>query len=219
MTGWTPSAFATATASETAPGLTATPAALGAALERLRGAEAVSLPILSAAARRSLRAAAAGLPYRAATPVVGEGARRVHQDFELTVAFTPGDPFERLAAAFGDLVARAAARLTPNPLSGGFVFNDLILQRYPAGAGGITPHRDHLKYRELVALISLAGQGRFTLSADRAGAGAREVPLAPGSALLMVAPGFAGGSRRPFHALADITQERYSLGLRYAAQG
>ena len=69
-----------------------------------------------------------------------------------------------------------------------------------------------------MALISLSGSGRFTLSADRAGRSPREVPIEPGSALLMVAPGFAGDRRRPFHALDRITRERYSLGLRYLCE-
>ena len=192
--------------------------ALSAALQQLRSEAAVSLPVLSEATRASLLSAAKVLPYRPGTAVIGEGDRRVYQDFSLSVAFQADDIFHRFATAFGRIVTRAAQALSPTPLSAGFRFNDLILQHYQVGAAGITPHRDHITYRELVALISLSGSGRFTLCDDRAGTGARRVPIPPGSALLMVAPGFDGRRDRPFHALTDITQERYSLGLRYLMQ-
>ncbi len=201
-----------------APWLSVAAVDMAPALARLRRQDAVSLDVLTEDGRLSLLRAAERLPYRAATPVIGEGDRKVYQDFSLSVAFEPDDLFHRFAKAFGRLVAQAAHSSSPVPLGAAFCFNDLILQRYPVGAGGITPHRDHIKYRELVALISLSGSGRFILSADRAGADPREVPIPQGSALLMVAPGFAGRRDRPFHALSDITQERYSLGLRYVKE-
>ena len=112
-------------------------------------------------------------------------------------------------------LADAARRIEPNPLPHGFRINDLILQRYAPGSRGITPHRDHLRYRGLVALLVVSGDGRFCLCADRRGVGAREVAALPGDLLLMRAPGLAGSSDRPFHFLDRITAERLSFGLRW----
>ena len=41
------------------------------------------------------------------------------------------------------------------------------------------------------------------------------MPIAPGSLLLMRAPGFAGREDRPFHFLNEVAEERVCLGLRY----
>jgi hypothetical protein len=153
--------------------------------------------------------------WRAARPVVGEGDRQVFQDFELTVQFPEASPFRALAQVIERVLADAAGRMEPNPLPDGFGINDLILQRYRPGSRGITPHRDHLRYRGLVALLIVSGDGRFCLCADRRGARAREVPALPGDLLLMRAPGLAGSSDRPFHFLDRITVERLSFGLRW----
>jgi alkylated DNA repair dioxygenase AlkB len=120
--------------------------------------------------------------------------------------------------ALEDLVARALARLDPPPLPAPPPLNDLVVQRYAVGSRGITPHRDHLRYRDLVALVNLAGRARFFICADRSGRDAREIPLPPGSVLLMRAPDFAGRSDRPFHMLSEVTETRISLGLRHDVQ-
>lgn len=190
-------------------------AELAAGLDRLRSEQAVSLPLLGAADRRALTGQAERLAYRRATPMIGEGERAVRQDFELCMTIAPGSPFHALAAVLERQVARALARLEPPPLSAPARFNDLIVQRYAPGALGITPHRDHLRYRDLVAIVTLAGRARFFLCADRSGRDAREVPIPPGSLLLMRAPGFAGRRDRPFHMLSEVSKTRIALGLRH----
>ena len=194
------------------------PAELAGALARLAREDAVSLPLLSADDCAILTAIAEELPYRQATPVIGEGARRVQQDFELSMDFAPDHPFHRFAAALEGLTAAALATLDPPPLGPAPPFNDLIVQRYAAGSAGITPHRDHIRYRGLVAIVTLAGRARFCVCAERSGRDAREVPIPPGSLLLMRAPGFAGRDNRPFHLLDQVVEERICLGLRHDVQ-
>ena len=194
------------------------PAELAGALARLGREDAVSLPLLSAEDCTPLIEVSAGLTYRPATPVIGEGARRVQQDFELCADFAPGHPFHGFAAALESLTAAALARLDPPPLHPAPPFNDLIVQRYGAGSAGITPHRDHIRYRGLVAIVTLVGRARFCVCTERSGRDAREVPIPPGSLLLMRAPGFAGRDDRPFHLLKDVVEERICLGLRHDVQ-
>ena len=187
---------------------------LAAAIARLPGEDAVALPLLGDEARLPLLETARQLPYRPARPLVGEGARLVRQDFELSVTFPDDSPFPRFAAALERLLRRALGRLSPSPLTE-IELNDLIVQRYQPGSAGITPHRDHVRYEGLVALVNLAGRARFCVCSDRSGSGARELEDAPGALLLMRAPGFAGRRDRPFHFLKDVSEERYSLGLRH----
>ena len=92
-----------------------------------------------------------------------------------------------------------------------------MLQRYRAGALGITPHRDGSRYINLAALFTLSGEARFCLCDDRGGGGARQLDAAPGTVILLRAPGFRGAAGRPFHFVSDIRARRYSFGLRQLA--
>ena len=192
----------------------ATPQALAEALARLEAEDAAALPFLADDGRRHLLAAAEGLAYRQARPMIGEGERAVRQEFEICMNPPPG-PFHDCAAALERLLAPALACLPAPPLAAVPPLNDVVLQRYPPGALGITPHRDHVRYRDLVAIVTLAGKARFGVCRDRSGTGAREVPIPPGSLLLMRAPGFAGRDDRPFHFVSDVTEARVCLGLRH----
>jgi hypothetical protein len=191
------------------------PKALAEGIGRLAEEDALSLPLLERDALRRLIGATTRLPFRPATPMIGEGARAVRQEFDLCMAIPPRNPLHDFAASLGRLVDSALARLDPAPLPRPFCFNDLIVQRYPRGSLGITPHRDHIRYEGLVALITLSGAARFFLCADRAGREAREVPCPPGNLLLLRGPGFAGRSDRPFHFLREVTRPRLGLGLRH----
>ncbi len=173
------------------------------------------LPLLEAEDCRLLLASCDSLPYRIARPLVGPEGRRVRQDFELTMDIPEPHSIRELAAALGDAVTAAAAVIQPNPLPDGIDFNDLIVQRYPKGSLGITPHRDHLRYTGLVILVTLVGNARFYICADRSGRDPVEIPAAPGGAILLAAPGFAGGKERPFHFLDSVTLPRVSLGIRH----
>ncbi len=200
------------------PNQLAGPAELAGALARLDTAHAVSLPLLGARARRRLIGSTTRLPYRPAVPVVGAGANAVRQDFELCMAIPERSLLRAFAAALEALLNAALDRLEPRPLARPLHLNDLVVQRYPKGSLGITAHRDHLRYQNLVALVTLSGAARFRLCDDRAGRGARELPCPPGSLLLMRAPGFGGQGDRPFHFLDRVTRSRLSLGLRHDAR-
>ncbi len=193
-------------------------AELAAALARLAAEEAICLSLLPAEERLRLCAATEGLSFRAATPVIGTGERQVRQDFEVCTNIPDDSPLWACGAAIARLVAAALATLDPPPLAAPPRFNDLIVQRYPVGSAGITPHRDHINYEGLVAIVTLAGRARFFICPDRSGREAREVPMPAGSLLLMRAPGFAGRRDRPFHMLSEVTETRVSLGLRHDAR-
>ena len=184
-------------------------------IRRLGAEDAASLPLLDAADCTALSAATENLAFRPGQAVIGSGEAAVRQDFDVALTFPPDSVFRALAAALGDRL-RDALSLAPcldDPA--GFRLNDLIVQRYRRGSFGITPHRDHVGYRGLVAIVTLRGAAPFFVCADRRGSGAREVPAPPGHLLLMRAPGYLSDRPRPFHFLGEVTEARLSLGLRY----
>jgi hypothetical protein len=94
--------------------------------------------------------------------------------------------------------------------------NEAALQRYRAGAVGITPHRDMKRYRYLVAVFTVEGTARFTHCRDRAGDSLATWSAAPGSLVLLRGPGLGGiDDGRPMHAVSGPpTGTRVSLGIR-----
>lgn len=186
------------------------------ALEMLATAGVAVVPALRCRTRLALVAEArvyAG--WRAARPVVG--VAQVRQRMEVCSAIPTESRLRDVARAFQARLERALATLREYPFETPLALDDLMLQRYAPGTIGITPHRDHVRYRNLIALFVLCGEGRFLFGGDRAGRGAREIPHRPGDVILSVAPGFRRRSERPMHSVRDIRSERYVFGLRQRA--
>jgi hypothetical protein len=190
-------------------------AAVAQALRSVGDEGAASLPLLPPEVLPPLLAEARDLNYRPARPEVGEIGAMVYQDFRLTTDLPPNSVLMKLSRAVERLINRALKTMRTPPFSGDFAVNDFIVQYYPRGCKGMSPHRDHLRYTGVVAIVILGGAGRFMLCEDRSGANAHKVPTRPGDLLLMRAPGFQARGDRPFHAVRDITEDRYILGLRH----
>ena len=195
------------------PMLHANPDAMAAALERVAREDAAVVSLLTPAECQGFIDAGADLSYRSAKPVIGERERAVYQDFDICLSIPQTHRLWQLTQAVERLIAAALGTMAQPPLEA-LPLNDLVLQRYPPGARGITPHRDHVRYVGLVVIVQMSGDGRFGLCADRSGAGARVLDAGPGDGILMRAPGFGDSKHRPFHFLDGITAERYSLGMR-----
>lgn len=178
----------------------------------VNGRDAAGMALLETRACAAYARLAETARYHSAKPTVGPASRRVWQSFQLSTALPP--ELHALAVRIGGLVNDGLRLLHPPPCPP-FAFNEHTLQRYATGAYGITPHRDHRRYRYLAAVVVLAGRGRFVLCADRAGRDAYELPAPAGTLVLMRAPAFADAARRPFHAVLDIAAPRLTLGLRY----
>jgi hypothetical protein len=91
----------------------------------------------------------------------------------------------------------------------------MVLQRYEENSIGITPHKDGLRFVNLVCVFVIGGQGRFYVCSDRFRRDAREIDASPGNVILMRAPGlFSSENNRPFHYVTDIRERRYTFGPR-----
>ncbi|MFQ5959061.1 MAG: hypothetical protein ACE5LF_06805 [Alphaproteobacteria bacterium] len=187
---------------------------MAAIVDALRRRGATSLPILNDPFRRRLLDEARRRPYRRARDVVDSGDRIVRQDMDVCDDFARDSLFHLLGRRFGALVEAGLEGVAPYPFATPLDLNDLMLQRYDTGSFGITPHRDRLRYINLVCLFTLGGNARFLICADRSGRDAREIDASPGTVILMRAPGFLGSQERPFHAASDVREPRYSFGLR-----
>lgn len=131
---------------------------LAAVISRLGTEDAAAVPLLDGEGQRVLLQEAEGLPFTNARPVVGHGDRLVRQDFAYCTSIPLDSTLRELAEALERLVNAAVMRVSPRPLAQALRFNDLVVQRYEPGSLGITPHRDHLRYVGLVAIVVLSGR-------------------------------------------------------------
>jgi hypothetical protein len=94
--------------------------------------------------------------------------------------------------------------------------DEASVQRYEAEALGITPHRDSLRYRYLVAVATIEGTAEFTLCENRDGDPLAVWETHPGSLVLLRGPGLAGvRDGRPIHMVRGPAQGvRTSVGFR-----
>ena len=183
-------------------------------LGRLPAEQSLAVPCLDELERQALVSLGASLTYRSASPVMGDATTPVYQDFERCYDIPPDHQLWELARY---LEKRIATTIKKAGLQGHdtLQFNDLIVQNYPPGCRGITPHRDHVRYRIVVAIFLLTGDGNFCTCDDRKGVGAKTIPAVPGDLLLMTAPGLVEEKPGPLHFVNGVTRRRRTIGLRY----
>ena len=183
-------------------------------LERTACEMAVSVPFLDAKACEVLHREAMSYSFRPARAVVGEGENRVLQRLGVKPELPAHSGFMGLADAFQDWWDRRLEGISPYPFESRLTFNDRMLQNYEIGEVGISAHRDHIEYRNLICLLVIAGKARFFVCSGRDGADAREIRNDPGDLIVTPGPGLFGSPRRPFHLVRDISVPRYVFGLR-----
>ena len=185
-------------------------------LREVEVAGAASVPVLSDACCRDLLREAESIKYafKQETREQGKVGAWVYQEVETFVDFSNNSEFMLLKDIFEACLDMYADSLSSYPFSFAPLFNMPTLARYPKGSIGITPHRDPLKYKNLICIFILGGKGKFFLCADRSGKDTQEVDTSVGNVIFLRSPGFMGINKRPFHFLTDIKETRYSFILR-----
>lgn len=186
------------------------------ALEQLSSVESIAIPCLGKDEREILISIVDALPRRSAKPITGPQKNPVRQDFDLCYNVPPENPTWTMAKRLEELI-KVGMRNTGLNGHEVFKFNDLIVQYYPPQSKGITPHRDNVRYRLIIAILILSGDGNFCICENRDGEGARIIPAETGDLLLMAGSELARETLGPLHFLRDVTQERRTIGLRYDA--
>lgn len=160
-----------------------------------------------------LKQEALALPFRTARPVAG---KTVHQDFRICFPAPLVGSFARMAqmleAACGILSERH-----PGLFESDVIINDFAVQNYPAGSRGIGIHKDSLRYRNLVFIITLDGRSDLFICSDRQGSDRQTVADEPGRLVILPAPGLSflnDPDSRPLHGVDGVTTGRLSIGFR-----
>lgn len=180
----------------------------------LRSVGAASAKILKEDFRFTLLKEALLYDYTPEDEVVGSGDRVVRQQVESFENFRKGSKYIWLRRMFQRLMDGVLGELDEYPFDTPLIFNSMSLQKYRKGSLGITPHRDGLRFINLVCIFIISGGGKFFVCADRSGRDASEIHTSPGRVVFLRAPGFMGSEERPFHFVTDIRQTRYTFGLR-----
>ncbi len=188
---------------------------IGEILEQLSSVGATSVRILDEEFRLALLKEAEGYSYEPEDVIVGSRDRVVRQQVSSLGDFPDGSRFVLLKNSFQALLERCLAESGSHPFHTPLNFDSMVLQRYEKGSIGITPHKDGLRFVNLVCVFAIGGRGRFYVCSDRSGRDPREVDASPGNVILMRAPGlFSSEDNRPFHYVTDIRETRYTFGLR-----
>ena len=153
-----------------------------------------------------------GLDFRQAQNVVGNN---VHQDMRVCFPAPRIASFEACASLLEAGVNSwpDRAKFIQQPL----YLNDFAVQDYPANSKGIGIHKDGLRYKYLVFIITLSGRSRLFHSTMREGAERRVLDDWPGQLVILKAPNFKGfdSDRRLLHGVDNITDGRLSIGFRH----
>ena len=193
------------------------------ALARLQRPErrCVSLAFFTADEVALLRQTALAQEFRRAQNEIRHKGRTVFQDFDVCFPAPRTGAFDKVATQLETGLFRASVDLPNPPLSEALKLADFAIQHYPVGARGIGIHRDGMKYRQIVVIITLDGASRLFTCADRQGRAKRWIDDRPGRLVLLSADGFAGRSgedARPLHGVDRVSRGRLSLGFRTAPQ-
>ena len=187
-------------------------------LAELRAGSAVAIDCISTETCAALSDLADQLHYREARPGTGSSRTPVYQDFELDYEVPREHPFWRIAEALQNVFGPLLDSFLPEARSDSdtnFSLNDLIVQRYPPGCSGISPHRDHIEYRVIILILLLSGDGDFRVHTERSETEGSVIDFQPGQLLMMGAPGIAPGFVRPFHSVRGVTAVRRTIGMRF----
>jgi len=188
---------------------------VGEILEKLSSVGATSVGILDKDFRLTLLREAEAYVYEPEDQVVGGGDRVVRQQVSSFSKFSGESRFVLLKDSFQALLEPCFSALGSYPFQTTLNFDLMVLQRYEEGSIGITPHKDGLRFVNLVCVFVIGGRGRFYVCSDRSGRDATEIDASLGNVILMRAPGLFGSEdNRPFHYVTDIRGTRYTFGLR-----
>lgn len=162
---------------------------------------------------RQLKQDALTLPFRQARSVVGQG---VHQDFQICFPAPLINSFAK-AAQLLETACAALSATQPDLFEDNVHINDFAVQNYPAGSRGIGIHKDGLRYRNLVFIITLDGGSDLFICADRDGSDRQVIDDTPGRLVILPAPGLsflADPAARPLHGVDAVSRGRLSIGFR-----
>jgi len=184
------------------------------ALEQLVELKSIGIKCLDDKNMRNLVSIVDSLPRRSAHPIVGNKKTPVYQDFDLCYNIPKDNLLWCIAK---EIEAYVKIGMRDLGLIGHevFQFNDIIAQYYSPESRGITPHRDNIRYRFVIGILILSGDGNFNICDTRDGTDAKEIPAEAGDLILMAGSNLAGHKLGPMHFMENVTKKRRTVGFRY----
>lgn len=138
------------------------------------------------------------------------GPFNVEQHFTYSRDFPKESILWRLSQELEQLLTTTNLNIFSTPLS----FNEITAQLYPVHTTGISPHKDESRFKNIIVICVIEGEGEFYVTSNREGNNKNIVITKPGDILFMRAPGFNHENIRPIHGVQNITAKRLSLTLR-----
>ena len=193
------------------------PDGLNKSVNRLGSESAIAIDCLSDQECQLLVSMVDELNFRNAMPVTGSKQHPVYQDFELDYCIPAQHALWQLPDYLGSRISSVLPDVQGASINEAhrFRFNDLIVQRYPSGCQGISPHRDRADYRLVIGILLLSGDGNFRIHCDRDRDQGQVIPFVAGQLLLMGAPGLSSDFVRPFHSVREVSETRRTIGMRF----
>lgn len=183
------------------------------ALERVRdlGSAAVD-NVLSEAHRETILREVADRSFEKLPPTMGP----VRQETELLLMTGALADAPSIAAVREEFVGAVRDQAPAGTGLGDWWPNEAYVQRYEAGALGVTPHVDSKRFVLLVAVFTLVGSAEFFVCEGRSGGVVEKWTTRPGTLVLLRGPGLGGlENGRPFHTVrGPAVRYRYSLTFR-----
>lgn len=172
----------------------------------------LSLPFFTPAEITSMIEAVEGLTFRKATAVVGN---QVHQDMDVCFPAPRQGVFDHCATLLETAVNSWSQKTDYLPTD--LHLNDFAVQRYGPSSKGIGIHKDGLRYKFIVFIITLSGESRLFHCDDRQGGQRHKIDDEPGRLVLLKAPEFGSfpAGNRLLHGVDNITTGRLSIGFRH----
>ena len=167
-----------------------------------------------------LRNLAQDQEFRTARPQVNFRGRQTVQDFDICFPAPRVGAFDEFAHFLETGLYQAGKMMPQSPFCEVFRFNDFAIQRYAPKSRGIGIHRDGLRYRHIVVIVTLDGQSRLFATETRSGEVRHVIDDRPGRIVLLSASQFAGRdgeAARPLHGVDRVRHGRLSIGLRVEA--
>ncbi len=141
------------------------------------------------------------------------GPYDIEQNFSYFRDFSKESILWKLSGELEQLLTKTNST-HPNLFSTPLSFNEISAQVYPIHLTGISPHKDESRFKNIIIICVIEGEGEFYVTSNREGDDKNIVTTKPGDILFMRAPGFNHENIRPVHGVQNITEERISLTLR-----
>ena len=172
----------------------------------------ISFPFFTTDEIEALKADTDSLCFRQATPVVGN---QVHQDMQVCFPAPLVGHFKACAKLIETSVNQWSQRQRFLPEM--YKINDFAVQKYGKESKGIGIHKDGLRYKYLVMIITLDGESRLFHCPTRDGSRRFAIDDSPGRLVILNGPDFVGfdAHNRLLHGVDQVVSGRLSIGFRH----